>query len=301
MRSSPRCATCTPSSGRPGPATSPTSAAELEPEERAVLAQAAHWYVHVFGDRPAIWDDAEVDEPTVRRRLRVGGWVDLTLRTDDGGHELRQFSLWGGRVPDEDPLELAALRVAFLRLTPWLDGAPLRLAWVDLVRGLVRERIVEPRRATRDHRVVRVARGARARTDRGPGRGAGIRLRRMRLRRRVPRAPPGRAPRPPARPPPGHPARHADQPRHLAPVPARMAQPPPVRHPGERQPSWSRARPADARRAAVRARARVVPRRRPRGRRARRPRVRRQRPHAWRAGATHRAVSVSGGGTRRTR
>ena len=99
---------------------------------------------HVFGDRPAIWDDAEVDEPTVRRRLRVGGWVDLTLRTDDGGHELRQFSLWSGRVPDEDPLELAALRVAFLRLTPWLDGAPLRLAWVDLVRGLVRERTVEP-------------------------------------------------------------------------------------------------------------------------------------------------------------
>jgi hypothetical protein len=70
--------------------------------------------------------------------------VDLTLRTDDGGHELRQFSFWNGRVPDDDPLELASLRVAFLRLTRWLDGAPLRLAWVDLVRGLVRERTIEP-------------------------------------------------------------------------------------------------------------------------------------------------------------
>jgi hypothetical protein len=117
---------------------------ELEPEERAVLAQAAHWYVHLFGERPAIWDDAGVDEPTTRRRLRVGGWVDLTLRTADGGHELRQFSLWNGRVPEEDPLELAALQVAFLRLTPWLDGAPLRVTWVDLVRGLVRERVVGP-------------------------------------------------------------------------------------------------------------------------------------------------------------
>jgi PD-(D/E)XK nuclease superfamily len=118
--------------------------AELEPEEQAVLAQAAHWYVQVFGDRPAVWEDAQVDEPTLRRGLRVGGWVDLTVRTADGGHELRQLSLWGGRVPHADPLELPALRVAFLRLTPWLDGAPLRVAWVDLVRGLARERVVEP-------------------------------------------------------------------------------------------------------------------------------------------------------------
>ena len=138
-----------------------------------MLAQAAHWYVHVFGDRPAIWDDADVDEPTVRRRLRVGGWVDLTLRTDDGGHELRQFSLWGGRVPDEDPLELAALRVAFLRLTPWLDGAPLRLAWVDLVRGLVRERIVEPDERHEITEWFESRRRARARTDRRSGHRAG--------------------------------------------------------------------------------------------------------------------------------
>ena len=49
----------------------------------------------------------------------------------------------GGCLPT-DPLELEALRVAFLRLTPWLGGAPLRVAWADLVRGLVVERVVEP-------------------------------------------------------------------------------------------------------------------------------------------------------------
>ena len=68
---------------------------------------------------------------------------------------------------------------------------------------------------------------------------------------------------------------HADRPRHLAPVPPRLAQPVPALDPGERQRARHRARPAGARRAAVRPRARLVPRRRPRRRRARRARLRR--------------------------
>ena len=114
------------------------------PEELAVLAQAAQWYVQVFGDRPARWDDPGTDQPTERRGIRVGGWVDLPVRTADGGYELRQLELWGRRTAPTDPLELPALRTAFLRLTPWLDGNPLRLVWVDLLRGLVRERVIEP-------------------------------------------------------------------------------------------------------------------------------------------------------------
>ena len=115
----------------------------LEPEEQAVLAQAAHWYTQVFGGRPAVWEDADVDHPTPRRGVRVGGWVDLTVLTDEGP-ELRQFSLWGGRTPAVDPMELAAVRVAFLRLTPWVAGRPLRVVWADLVNGQVRERLVGP-------------------------------------------------------------------------------------------------------------------------------------------------------------
>ena len=88
--------------------------------------------------------------------------------------------------------------------------------------------------------MVRATCGAGPRPRRGPGHRAGVRLRRLRLRRRLPRAPEGRALRPPARPPPRHPARDPDQPRHLAPVPARVAQPPPVRHPGQRQPTRDR-------------------------------------------------------------
>src|SRR6266550_7250570 len=73
------------------------------PEELAVLAQAAHWYVHVFGERPARWEDPGTDQPTERRGVRVGGWVDLPMRTADGGYELRQLELWGRRVPPADP------------------------------------------------------------------------------------------------------------------------------------------------------------------------------------------------------
>lgn len=115
------------------------------PEERAVLEQAGRWYVEMFGHRPVRWDDAAgTDQATDRGGLKVGGWVDLPVLDPDGGHELRQFELWGRRVPPSEPLELEALRVAFLRLTPWLAGQPLRLAWADLVRGLLVERVVEP-------------------------------------------------------------------------------------------------------------------------------------------------------------
>ncbi|MDQ1432759.1 MAG: hypothetical protein QOF40_3361, partial [Actinomycetota bacterium] len=120
-------------------------AAELEPEERAVLAQAAHWYVQVFSDRAARWEDLGLDSPTVspRRRLRIGGWIDLPVVTADGGFELRQLDLWGGRVPFDDPLDLEAVRIAVLRLARWSGDQPLRVVWADLVHGLVRERVVD--------------------------------------------------------------------------------------------------------------------------------------------------------------
>lgn len=120
--------------------------ADLEPEERAVLAQAAHWYLQVFGDRAARWDDLGLDSATVspRRRVRIGGWIDLPVVTGDPhGFELRQLEFWGGRVPFDDPLELEAVRVAVLRLARWAGDAPLRVVWADLVHGLVRERVVE--------------------------------------------------------------------------------------------------------------------------------------------------------------
>lgn len=117
--------------------------AGLEPEERAVLAQASRWYTQIFGGRPAVWEDGGTDHPTLRKGIRVGGWVDLTVLTDDGP-ELRQFSLWGGRSPYADPMELPGMRVAFLRLSPWIAGRPLRVVWADLVNGQVCERVVEP-------------------------------------------------------------------------------------------------------------------------------------------------------------
>ena len=119
---------------------------EVLPEERAVLDQAARWYLEIFGDRPARWEDPGTDSPTLSRRgVRVGGWVDLPLRRPDGGFELRQFDFSGRKDLPTDPLEDPALRVAFLRLKDWLAGAPLQLVWVDLLRGLKVERSVAER------------------------------------------------------------------------------------------------------------------------------------------------------------
>jgi hypothetical protein len=74
--------------------------------------------------------------------VRVGGWVDLPLRAPNGDFELRQFDFSGRIDPPADPLDMVPLRVAFLRLREWLDGAPLHLVWVDLLRGLKVERTV---------------------------------------------------------------------------------------------------------------------------------------------------------------
>ena len=119
--------------------------ADLEAEERRVLAQAARWYVEVFGDRAAQIHDHELDEPTVSRArgVRIGGWVDLAVVDTDGGRELRQLDFWGGRAPVTDPLELESVKVAVLRLARWCADRPLRVTWADLVHGVVRERTVD--------------------------------------------------------------------------------------------------------------------------------------------------------------
>ena len=117
---------------------------DLEPEEQAVLRQAAHWYVHAFGGRAARADDHGLDRPTESRGrgLRVGGWVDLAVVDEDGARELRHLDLWAGPRPVADPLELPAVRLATLRLTRWAAGEPLRVVWADLVRGGTVERVV---------------------------------------------------------------------------------------------------------------------------------------------------------------
>jgi hypothetical protein len=136
--------------------------ADLEPEERAVLAQAARWYVLIFGDRAARYVDHALDRPSAspQRRVRVGGWVDLAVVDEHGGRELRQFDLWAGRHP-ADPLELESVRLAVLRLTKWCEGEPLRVVWADLVHGGSVERVVgdDERAALRlwfDERLARV-------------------------------------------------------------------------------------------------------------------------------------------------
>jgi hypothetical protein len=118
----------------------------LEAEERAVLEQAAAWYVHVFGDRVSRVEDLRLDSPTPspRRGLRIGGWVDLAVVNADGTKELRQLDLWNGtRAPGPDPLAIEAVRVAVLRVAAWAGDGPLRVVWADLVWGEARDRVVD--------------------------------------------------------------------------------------------------------------------------------------------------------------
>ncbi len=119
---------------------------ELEPEEQLVLAQAARWYVQLFGTRPVMLHEHGLDQPTEspRRGLRIGGWIDLAVVDSAGGKELRQFDLWCGRTPAE-PTDLESVRLAVLRLSRWIGADPLRVVWTDLVRGDQREAVVGAR------------------------------------------------------------------------------------------------------------------------------------------------------------
>ena len=128
--------------------------ASLEPEERRVFEHAAQWYGRWFGSRVVTTYLHDCDHPTPSRRLgvRVGGWVDLTVVAADGGRELRQFDLWGGPTPPEDPLELTSVWVAVLRLARWAADQPLLVSWADLVHGERRERTLRVDEALPDLR-----------------------------------------------------------------------------------------------------------------------------------------------------
>jgi RecB family exonuclease len=114
-------------------------------EEQAVFAQAARWYLQVFGSRPALVHLHDCDRPTLSRsrRLRIGGWVDLTVVDERGRKELRQLELWGGRQRGPDPLDHGAVKVAVLRLARWAGPDPLLVTWADLVGGASCERVVD--------------------------------------------------------------------------------------------------------------------------------------------------------------
>jgi PD-(D/E)XK nuclease superfamily len=124
-----------------------TAPPRLEAEEREVFDQAARWYLELYGDRSVQTHLHDCDRPTdsPRRGVRIGGWVDLTLVGADGHKELRQVELWGGRAPQEDPLELERVLLAVLRLARWCEEEPLLVSWADLVRGLRYERLVDMR------------------------------------------------------------------------------------------------------------------------------------------------------------
>jgi hypothetical protein len=127
----------------------------LEPEEQRVFAHAAGWYRELYGDREVTTHLHDCERPTASpaRGVRVGGWVDLTVTgssergsgegAPEGGKELRQLELWGGRAPaGDDPLELESVWLAVLRLARWAGDDPLLVSWADLVRGDRRERVV---------------------------------------------------------------------------------------------------------------------------------------------------------------
>ena len=124
--------------------TMPAPAAFLEPEERAVLAHALGWYPRLF-DTPVASVEMPIEAPTplARRRVRLGGWVDLGVVHPDGRRELRQLAL-GARAAPADPLDLEATRLAALRLASihWVADGPLDVVWADLLHGERREATV---------------------------------------------------------------------------------------------------------------------------------------------------------------
>ena len=68
----------------------------------------------MFGDRPVRYHDHGLEHPSLSRQrgVRIGGWVDLAVVGVDGTKEYRHLDLWAGRPPDDQPLDLAPIRVA---------------------------------------------------------------------------------------------------------------------------------------------------------------------------------------------
>ena len=163
---------------------------ELEPEERAVLAQAAHWYVHVFGDRAGDLGRrrARRPRPSGGGCASAAGWISPCAPTTAATSSGSSRSGAGGfptRIPSSSPpsgsRSSARRRGSTARRCGWPGSTSCGASCASA-----------PSNPTSDTRSPsgssrRVATGAR--TDRGSGRGAGVRLRRVRLRRRVPRAP----------------------------------------------------------------------------------------------------------------
>jgi len=153
----------------------------LTPEERAVVTRACDWYAALF-PRHGVDVGLPVEDPTLlpRRRVVLGGWVDLGIRHRGGARELRQLT-WRGEPAPREPLEVPAVRLALLRLasTGWWDDGPLLVSCVDLLAGSITQATVEapdglvPHGAWLDERLAVLRRRADADvTEPGAGCGA---------------------------------------------------------------------------------------------------------------------------------
>ncbi|MSO18607.1 MAG: PD-(D/E)XK nuclease family protein [Acidimicrobiia bacterium] len=126
----------------------------LEPEEQLVFAHASRWYEVLYSDRIVTNYFHDCEMPTLRKGVRVGGWVDLTFVNQDGLKEYRTFDLWRSRSPRDEPLELPAVWLALLRLRPWICGesdqsdGKIRVSWADLITGRRCEQIVNMKTET---------------------------------------------------------------------------------------------------------------------------------------------------------
>ncbi len=118
--------------------------ADLRAIPGGLLAEQA-WYYNRFAETYCEMFAAEPGETRIhgcettttfdRRRLKVGGAVDLVLTRPDGAAELRQFELWGGRLC-ADPVESWEMGMAVLRLrmaNP--DLGELAIRHVNLLSG----------------------------------------------------------------------------------------------------------------------------------------------------------------------
>lgn len=109
---------------------------DLLPEENAVLHLAAEGYLRLFGEQSARAIDHQAlpsPFPAPKRRVTIGGYLDLALETP-AGKELRQFELWGNDVC-ADPGESWTMLCLVLRLADWVGGGRLRLCHVDPLNG----------------------------------------------------------------------------------------------------------------------------------------------------------------------
>ncbi len=139
-----QASTSSSASGAPASLQPEDAPASLQPEERSVYRQLRRWYRSLYGARAAqlVLHDCDSPSDVPGLDVRLGGWVDLTVRDDSGTLELRQFAPWN-HLPTTSVMDVEHIQLAVVRLSKTNMGRPMRVSAANLLNGELTEEVID--------------------------------------------------------------------------------------------------------------------------------------------------------------